>query len=178
MMALMSAMPARAAVVEYTSKAQWQSAAGAYTTIQFNELPNGTWITDQYDHVGALFTDGSDQVFFNQNGFPNDGYGLNAAFDETTIEFTQSIFTIAADCPGGLRFTLFYRGVQTYLSSPFSGDPFAFAGLVSDQPFDKVLIMDPSGGTFVDDLYFGPPIPGSGAWAVVACFVLGGRRGR
>jgi hypothetical protein len=37
----------------YTNKAAWQSSAGSYSTITFAELPNVTWITDQYSNLGV-----------------------------------------------------------------------------------------------------------------------------
>jgi hypothetical protein len=32
-------------------------------------------------------------------------------------------------------------------------------GLTTDAPFDRAVIWDPQGGTYIDDLHFGPPIP-------------------
>jgi len=168
--------PALGAVVEYTSRAQWQAAAASYSTITFTEIPVNTLITNQYAHLGALFTDGSDFTHAT-NSFLNDGIGLNAALDETTIVFTKPMTSIGCDYPGGMRFTLFSEGEIIYVSTSWFGEPIgSFAGLVTDQPFDQVLLQDPSSGTFLDDLYFGPPIPGPGAFALMAMPLVASRR--
>jgi hypothetical protein len=155
------AQSASANIVEYTNKVAWQNAAGSYSTITFTELPANTWITNQYAHLGVTFTDGSDQVAYMPGAFLNDDYGLNGALDETTLSFSQLMYTIAVDHPGAVRFELYYQHRLIYISSDFHapGGIGGFAGLISDQPFDEVLMYDPSSDFFVDDLHFGPAIP-------------------
>lgn len=171
-----------AAVTEYTDEVEWQSAAGAHTTITFAELPLFTLITDQYAYLGVLFTDGSDYTHgFSFNTFPNDGYGLNGALDETSLEFSQPTYAIGADFPGGLAFKLYYQDQLIYSSNWFGGSGAGwFGGLVSDEPFDMVYIYDPFGGLFIDDLHFGPPIPAPGVLVtlILAQHVLRSRRRR
>ena len=162
---------ASATVTTFTNTANWQAVAGPYSTITFTELPAGTWITEQYAPLGVHFTDGSDQINHNNNAYV-DGYGLNGAFDETTLQFDTAMTTIALDFPGGVKIKLYSAGNLIYTSPDFGGSGFGlFAGLISTQPFDKAFIYDPAGGLFVDNLYFGPPVPGPAGLTVLA---LGG----
>jgi len=157
------------AVVEYTDKNEWIATAGAFSTITFTEYPANTIVTDQYANLGATFTDGID-VIFESNAFLNDNMGLNGAFNEIAIQFETPQYHVAVDFPGLVQFTLFRNGSTLYESSFFSDNLTGpFAGLVSDIAFDEVLIVDPGGGVFIDDLHFGPPIPGPGGIAVLGC---------
>jgi hypothetical protein len=163
-----AAASTQGAVVEYTNKAAWQNAVGSYSTITFTELPANTWITTQYSHLGISFTDGSDQVAYMPGAFLNDDHGLNGAFDESTLTFSQPMYTIAIEFPGRAQLELYYLGQSIYTSSEFGGSGAGwFAGLISDQPFDEVFMYDPTGGFFIDDLHFGPAIPAPGVIAVL-----------
>ena len=179
-LALLCAHTTNGAVVEYTNKAAWDGVAGTYSTVTFAELPLFTLITSQYANLGVLFTDGSDYTHgFSMNTFPNDGYGLNGALDTTTLQFSQPMYTIAADFPGRLIYHLFWQGQLFYSSSNFGGFGSGhFAGLISDQPFDKVFIVDPNGDLFIDDIHFGPAIPAPGALALAAIASVMHRRRR
>jgi hypothetical protein len=159
--------PTTASVNWYINKAIWQANAGAHSTITFTELPANTFITDQYAHLGVHFTDGSDTIYNNTNIFL-DGYGLNGAFDETTLEFDSPMTAIAVDFPGSVAFNLYSKGRLIY-ESPVFDDAFSpFAGLVSTVPFDKALLYDPFGGLRADTLYFGPPIPAPAGLGILA----------
>lgn len=168
-----------AAVTVYTNKASWQAAAGPYTTITFQELPPTTYIDEQYAHLGVHFTDGSDQVYAS-NLFPNDGVGLNGAFDETTLEFDAPMTTIAMDFPGIASIKLFANDQLIYTSPLMGGGGVGFfAGLISTEPFDSVQLYDPFGtGFFADDVHSGPPIPAPGALALLGVSALLGSRRR
>ena len=170
MMTLLCAQVTHGTVVEYTNKLSWQNDVGSYNTITFTELPANTWITTQYTHLGATFTDGSDQVVYMPGAFVNDDYGLNGALDETTLIFSQPMYTVAVDFPGYVQFELYYRQELVYISNPFDviGGISGFAGLISDQPFDELRMFDPTSDLFIDDLHFGPAIPGPGALALAA----------
>ena len=166
---------ARATVTVYTNwpnnpnaQSQWQAAAGSYSTISFTELPNNTLIVDQYAELGVHFTDGSDYTY-HSNSFVTDGAGLNGAFTETTLNFDAAMFSIAIDFPGTKGIQLFYQGSLTYTSPLLgSGGTGFFAGLISTDPFDAVLLYNPFGDLFVDNLYFGPQIPAPGGLALLA----------
>jgi hypothetical protein len=167
-----------AGVLEFTDRDAWFAAVGQVTTIGFTEFPAGTQLTNQYDELGVLFTDGLDIVLRDDYyfHFPNDGAGMNSV-GSTTLAFATPQYSIAADFPGFIQFTLFSSGVAIYTSSPFGLLPVGnFAGLVSSQPFDAALISDPFGdNAFADDLHFGVPAPGA-LWLLAAtAFCSAGR---
>ena len=169
MMTLLGAQVTYGAVVEYTDKLTWHNSAGGFDTITFTELPANTWITNQYAHLGVTFTDGSNQVAYMPGAFVNDDYGLTGALDETTLEFSQPMYAIAADFPGLLTFQLYFQNQLIYQSTDFGGGGAGwFAGLVSDRPFDRVRMYDPTSDFFIDDLHFGPAIPAPGVLALAA----------
>lgn len=157
---------AHAAVTQYTNKVAWQNAAGNWTTLPFTDLPDGTLITNQYAAQGVVFTDGSDFIY-HSTSFLNDGAGVNGAFDTIWLSFNQPMFTIGADYPGSLKISLYSDGQLIYASSDFDVIVSHFAGLISTEPFDTALIIDPAGGVFIDDLHFGPPIPVPGVLALL-----------
>lgn len=158
---------ARAEIQEFTNKGQWQAAAGTHETITFAEFPNQV-ITSQYADLGISFTDGL-YFTFAADAFVNDGIGLGASLQTPPIilEFAVSMMSIGADHPGALRITLFYNGSLIHTSS-LSGTSGTghFIGLVSDIPFNRAVLLDPLGGTSIDDLHFGPPIPAPPACAL------------
>jgi len=171
---------ATAAFVEYKqNQAGWESAVGSnFTTLDFN-FGQQLIVTDQYLAQGAIFTDGSDITEPNAGAFPNDGWGLAGssgfASGPIVVEFTQPMNWIAVEHPGNLRYEVFSGGQLLYVSSN-SGFPPAdtyFFGLVSDTSFDKVVIRDPLDNfVFIDDLYFGAPVPAPGGVAVLLAGLL------
>jgi len=164
----------------YENRAAWEAVTGPYSTITFTELPPLTWLSDQYAPLGVRFTDGSDQIIHNVNIF-SDNRGLNGAFDESTLEFDTPMTTLAMDFPGHLHVKLYNEGTLIFSSFEFGQSGTGnFAGLISTQPFDEAFIYDPGGGLFVDNLYFGPPVPGPGALMALAisATLLPGRRRR
>jgi len=162
-----------AAVVDYTSKSAWEAAAGPYTTIDFTGYAPGTIITNQYASLGVIFTEGNDRINALQS-FVNDGFGLNGVIDTFTLEFSQPMRTIACEFPGTLQFRLFWQGEQFYTNAIWFGGVGTgfFGGLVSNRPFDRVVVLDPEGAVFVDDLHFGQGVPGPGAVGLLGAVVL------
>ncbi len=57
-----SALPAHAGVTEFTDRAEWETAVGAFTTVNFTGFPEFTVITDQYADLGVFFTDANDVI--------------------------------------------------------------------------------------------------------------------
>lgn len=155
---------ALANVQVYTNQAAWSAAAGDYTTIDFTGFPLGTIATTQYEDQGIVFTEGND-VITTSSAFVNDGYGLyaNVAGSAFTISasLTEPCLSIAADHPGTIAFRLYAAGELFYESGQLgNGGLGFFSGLVSEEPFDSVIIFRWSGSpAFVDDLHFGSPIP-------------------
>jgi len=156
-------------IIEFTDKAQWEAAAGQFTTIDFTGFDSGTIITSQYIDPGVVFT-GGDDLIHPGSGFVNDGWGL-AGHESIDMAFTGPVNAIAADFPGGLMIELYWEGDLLYTSSNFGqGGSGWFAGLVSTDPFDFAVFRDwIDESTFIDDLHFGPPIPGA---PVVVAFVF------
>jgi len=157
----------------------WQNEAGPFTTIQFlgaGELVEGTVVTDQFIDEGVIFA-GWDEAcqycgkFF--PGFSQDPWGINAG-ENADIRFTQPMTTFAAHFPGAMDFTV-YNGDDIVFTTQFSDfmDNSNFGGFVSDQPFDRVVLHNPNFvpnviWTYVDNIYFGPPIPAPGVLVVFA----------
>jgi len=165
----------RADVIEYTDKAEWQAGAGEFTTIGFTEYPDGTWVFEQYADLGVHFVDGFDIIrCCSFETFPVDGAGLDGNA-EIHLIFDAPMYTIAADFPGGLMFELFSGGEPTYTSGPMGfGGVGLFGGIVSSEPFDEAILRDWGGGQVaIDDLHFGPPIPGPSALGLIGVAFVG-----
>ena len=160
---------ATADVIEFTDRDEWIAAAGTFTTIDFTGFPAGTFITDQFSNLGVTFTGGNEHIFFS-NAFPNDGAGLLRSFVDIQIEFATPQFWIAVDFPGIIQFELFSGGQLIFTSSGLGvGGASNFGGLLSTEPFDMAVILDPTDMTVgIDDLHFGPPVPGPPAVALLA----------
>jgi hypothetical protein len=158
-------------------KEGWVDAVGEFTTIDFTGFPEFTWITDQYAHLGAHFVDGADQIQHYEEGYPEDGWGIDGNA-EVRITFDEHIHAIAVDFPGTLTFQLYDDGVLIFTSDWFGGtNPGHFGGVISDDGFDEVRITDPIGGNVnIDDIHFGPPIPAPGSIVGVAALALLARR--
>ena len=175
------ARPSAAAVIEYTSFSSWQAVVGDFTTIDFTEFPKFTFITDQYEDLGVLFLDGDDNIQVNNNSFPPDMYGLDGN-PSITMEFTVAHHWIGVTYPGVMGFQLYFQDQLIFTSGLFDdgGTPGAFAGLVSTEPFDRVVLDNTFPEVNIGDLYFGPPIPAPGAIGLLACaaWAPGGRRRR
>ena len=81
---LAGASPVHAGVIEFTDKNDWIAAVQQFTTIGFTGFPDHTFITDQYEELGVLFTDGNDNIaccsFIT---FPIDGSGLTRTGSRT-----------------------------------------------------------------------------------------------
>jgi hypothetical protein len=165
-----------AGVLEFTDKDDWIAAVGPFTTIDFTGFPNGTFITDQYSEVGAVFTDGNDSIHI-AAVFENDGAGLDGNGD-TEVAFLSPQAWLAADFPGDLQIDL-YVGDQLLHSSVFiAGGAGNFAGIVSTDLFDRVILIDPSGPQVaIDDLHFGVPTPGA-IWLLGLAALCPARRRR
>lgn len=153
---------ATADVIEFTDRDEWIAAVGTFTTIDFTGFPEGTFITDQFSDLGVTFTGGNEHIALSDNAFSNDGAGLESNFADIQIEFATPQFWIAVDFPGIIQFELFSGGQLIFTSSGLGvGGAGNFGGLLSTEPFDMAVILDPTDMTVaIDDLHFGPPVPG------------------
>ena len=124
-------------------------------------------------------SEGNDNLFLNDNGFPNDGAGLfGGGFTPIAVSFDSPQAWIAVDFPGDVQFELFREGELIYTSSEFGiGGVGNFAGLVSSEFFDAAVILDPTDqSVFIDDLHFGVPVPSALVLLALAGLFSGGRR--
>jgi len=164
---------AKSEVDLFVDFAEWQSAAGSFSTVDFTGFPVGTFITDQYTELGILFTDGNDSIHF-AGSFTLDGAGLDGN-GPTDVAFAQPMVAIAIHFPGFAQVQLFSGGDSLYLSPPVSGGgagALGFLGVISTRLFDAARLIDPFGEVAIENLYFGPPIPAPGALTVLAVGLL------
>jgi hypothetical protein len=171
--------PAPADIVEYVDKEVWEAGVEQVTTIGFSDLPDGTWVTEQYAGLGVHFVDGWDQVIYGES-FLEDGAGI-AGGEYVELVFDQSMYWIAADFPGNLGFDLYFEGEFLYRSTEFGTGGYGnFGGLVSTEPFDRAVLWEygTHPNVFIDDLHFGPPIPAPTALSMFTAALLAGRRRR
>jgi hypothetical protein len=170
---------ASASFVEYTDQVAWNTAVPSFTTIQFSEVPLYSSVTDQYAPLGVIFTPGDDWTDFNPALWPSDGFGLRGGFTQSgnvlpiIMEFETPLTSLAIRYPGSTKFLMFSGGIQIGETNSFYGfNPWSFAGIVSDTPFDKLIISNTTGGAnSMDTLYFGGFVPAPGTAVVLA---LGG----
>ncbi len=184
---------ASAGFVEYTNFAAWQSATAPYSTVDFVGLPQNTHLSTEYADLGVIFDSiDIDLVYISSGGlFPQDGAGMDGLC-EVDLYLLQPTYSMAWHFPGGLKAWFYSGSTLLFTSSNFgsSGTDW-FAGVVSDVPFDKVVVRDwltPGGpGTcppgfinnvLVDNIYFST-IPGpSGVVMLLAAGLPLRRRSR
>lgn len=147
--------------------------------ITFTEFPLGTVVTTQYQpQYGFSFLDGNEGIVHSNFTYLNDGFGIDGNL-RTTVLFDKPQSWIAFDLPGLAKIELFSNDELFHFSFFGGGGPGHFAGLLSDQPFDKVVILDPSDSNIAfDDMYFGA-IPSPSAlllWS--GWFLVQNRSGR
>jgi hypothetical protein len=171
----------RADIVEYREKEEWEAAAASWSTADFTGFPDNTPIDEQYAYLGVHFVDGYDFVLCcDYQLFPQDGAGLDGN-ELIDLIFDVPMYSMAADFPGFLGFDLYFEGEFIYKSTEFGiGGYGNFGGLISTQPFDRVVIWEygTHPNVVVDDLHFGPPIPAPSALCVISAALLAARRRR
>jgi hypothetical protein len=142
-LAVGAATSAKADVTWFIDRAEWEGAIGDYSTADFTGFPPGTFITEQYAALGAHFIDGTDSVYFNPGLFLNDEYGLDGNGD-ITVTFDAPIYWLAVDYPGMLQVDLYSGSQPVYSSGPIGGSGAGFFfGLLSTEPFDMAVLIDP-----------------------------------
>ncbi|MBX3374928.1 MAG: hypothetical protein KF817_13940 [Phycisphaeraceae bacterium] len=173
-----------AEVTYFTDRALWESAVGgAFETITFTEHPPGVLAVDAYlaSH-GIEFSPGYSIVATPM--FVNDGFGAYPNFTGTPLllSFTTPQRWLAVDHAGHLEVSLYSGGVLIAPPKHFIQNGVGlFSALVSDTPFDHVVLRDPVAGVLpVDDLHFGGwAVPAPAALALLTLAPLvGGRRRR
>lgn len=151
-------------IVPYYYFEEWTAATGEYATLDFTGFEDFEVLSDQYSDVGVTFPSGFDVVWNSPTYFLNDGWGARATHTGLTIEFDDPQHWIAADFPGGIAYVLYLQGESIGSESFGFGGSGNFGGLYSDIAFDRVVILDPTGGSVgVDDLHISIPSPGAAA---------------
>jgi MYXO-CTERM domain-containing protein len=164
-----------------SSFAQWQAFAPVYTTIDFTDLQKGEWLSDQYLDLGVNFIDGG---FAEQSSlYPQDSFGVYGAC-YMDIAFDSPQYAIGSHHPGSMRFDIYFGSTLLYTSLSTGSGLNNFRGVLSTQPFDRVVMRGDTLGPpscdpiSVDNIYFSS-VPGPGALPLLALGCLGrGRRRR
>ncbi|MCA9286721.1 MAG: hypothetical protein KDA22_15970, partial [Phycisphaerales bacterium] len=122
-------------------------------------------VTHQYAPHGVLFTDGNDIAVGPSDNF-TDKWGLvsfqwqpGRDLNGITVKLSEPTTAIAANIPSLVIYYLYADGEQIgweFLTVPCCGDPL-FAGIVSSEPFDTVVLEGISTLT-IDDLIV-PELP-------------------
>jgi len=158
---------------EFTTRDGWFDAVGGaanVTTIDFDEFPLDTTITDQYQGLGVTW---SGLNFITPSSFDPDG-GLLRMFNGNDIFFDKPITYFGADIASTVEYKV-YSGDTLLYESQIFGNPSDedFGGIVSDEPFDRIHVRDPADSLAIFfDMHFGPPIPVPGAVGALAPFAV------
>lgn len=174
---------ASAQVFETTNRSLWENSGGSYTSITFTDLPNFTVVTTQYSSFGLTFSDGND--FVHTTTAYSDGHGLVSSDgfgNPGTIHmsFTEPTYWLGIDFIGALRVNLYNNGQLVYAGQPHFAGFGPFLGFVSTQPFDQAIAWDFQDDVVaIDNIHFGPPVPGPAApAALLAALLIGSSRRR
>ena len=160
------ALCGHAAVSNYTSFASFESVVGPQPLIRFAEVPLGTAPTDEYASLGVRFLyDANNETESDPGAYLTDGIGL-AGGREGHLTFIRFVFdnpvhSLGVDFPGALQIDLFSGSTLVGASTNF-GESGAghFAGVVSDVPFDRVVLSDwMDGDVYIDNLHVPEPVP-------------------
>jgi hypothetical protein len=146
-------------VVIYEDRESWEAAAGpGVRDIGFDEVPSGTWLSDEYADLGVHFEPWAQVQHFPE--IPFDGAQL-VGFDDVHFHLDEPTNAVGAVTPGEVRFELYSQGellFQSLVYDPFPGEDYAFIGLTSSFAFDEVRVTNYSWVT-IFDLALGAPIP-------------------
>jgi len=173
------ATSASAELQGFTTHDSWFDSVGGASnvmTIDFNEFPVNTTVTDHYQNLGVTF---SGLNFITPTEVDPDG-GYLRIFNGNDIFFNEPITYFGADIIGIVQYELYLGDTFVAESQPF-GVPLDehFGGIVSDVPFDRVHVSDPNDSLAIFwDMHFGPPIPAPGALAPLMALLLSRRSRR
>lgn len=149
---------ANAVIFNYTDLATYLAAAGAQTTISFDEVPLGTTLVAQY--AGVNFNEGDDLTWADVAFFV-DGIGARGTNNFFDISFSSAKYSVGFDYPGAIRIDLYQGASFLGSSSDFGGVGGGFfGGVVSDAAFDRIVVTDWfAPDVFVDEMHYGATAP-------------------
>jgi len=163
-----SCLSGHAAVSFFTSFATFEAVVGPQPLIRFTEVPLGTAPTDEYVSLGVRFLFDANNETESDPAYLTDGIGL-AGGKENHMTFIRFVFdnpvhSLGIDFPGTLHIDLFSGSTLVSTSTNFGeSGPGHFAGVVSDVPFDRVvlsrIIADAYTDVYIDNLHVPEPVP-------------------
>lgn len=157
---------------------QWFIDVGTYTTIDFVGLAPQP-LSNQYAHLGVTFP-GNDHTY--TSAILSDGYGVVGGLPwgpSIVVKLDQPRTAFAVLFPGIAYMKLYYQGSLIFTSGDWAQGDLSFIGLIGDQAFDEVHIIDPLGDVHIDNIYFGAVIPSPGVLTMLMAAMCGvGRRRR
>jgi hypothetical protein len=164
-------------VVILTSYSAWSTAiGGGDATLDF--IGQSGLITDQYASLGVHFVPGSTIAISPIGG--GDNWGVIPTFGDgyqSTIDFDTLQYAVGIKPKAQFSAALYLQGSLVYQSGPLVNAEFQFRGLISTQPFDRVVFKSLNGGPgIIDNIYIGNPIPAPGVAAALA--MVAGAAGR
>ena len=172
---------ASASVTVTTSYNDWQAAAGSrITQLTFQGIdPSGSGFHEQYASFGVTDPEPNDIILLTAGRWTLQS--LPWSPPTVTFVFSTAISAVGWTSIASLQTAdLFLGGTLVASAVPMPGGAgWPFAGLVSDQSFDKVVMTHQAlGGVgILDDLWF-PTIPAPPAMAVGVIAALASRRRR
>ncbi len=180
MASLLAGATAFGSFTTYTNFDEWKAANSAsFATMDF-VFPQPVLLTTQYLPLGVTFPDVEEVAAPLGVAFPLDGWGIwgaGLADGDVHLKFQTPQKWIGAHYPANLLYQLLSGGNVIYTSPSHGGfGPGLFYGVVSDQMFDEVKIINQSGELYIDNIYFGVPAPG--AVSVFGLWFASGRRRR
>lgn len=155
-----------ASLTNPTERLAWEEQVGQWDTLDFIDVPPAAIVPPEFyaDEFGVTFENGTIISFMSEFSFPIDGHGFGTqGSSDIDVVFDTPIRAFAIDHPSILEVTLFAGDEMLYTTGLVGGGPPGrFTGLISDVPFDRVILSD-SDGFLVDDIRFGLAVPAPAA---------------
>jgi len=169
---------AQASLVLTTNKDEWLGTAAPVTILDFTDLSQGEFVTDQYADLGVMFF--GTAIGHTSSIYPSDGHGiLGWTHQLIEMEFDAPRTEFAIELGSFTMVMTFYLGGAEVGVANVSNATSLFWGAVLESTFDRVTLENQGlGVTGIDNIYFGAPIPAPGALVLVAFAGLVPRRRR
>ncbi len=175
----LSASATRADVVILNSYTDWSAALGGGDA-KIDFIGQSGFLTDQYASLGAHFLPGSAFAAFTGVG---DGWAAATTFpsgNKITLDFDSLQYGVGLNPNSLFKASLFLDGDLVFSSGQLSQSGGVFRGLLSSQPFNRVVFEAiPATAGSIDNIYIGNPIPAPGVGFILGCAsVVLAERGR